>query len=158
MNVAFSVTQFGEPLSKDKYIYDPDKSIFSTNENHLVIDFAGVSGFTITVGNTCVISAGYGNTFKTGICCTFDVSHSCAFDVGNNCVIIRKDTLEIIKPKVDKPIKLNEFRVKGFKKVIQKRIVVLDDKEFAVGPAEYNQIKSILDKLIQPVVKRSSKW
>ncbi len=98
--MSLSVTQFGKPLSKEKYTWNEDIKVFSSKESHLVIDFDGSNGkFTtanyctfntgadcvFTAGNNCVFYVGSSCIFDTGNNCTFKTSNNCTFDTGNNC-------------------------------------------------------------------------
>ena len=107
-----SITQKGKPLARDKFTLDLPNGIFATQENDLVIDFSEVKEFTFKTGDYCIV--------KTGRSCTFKTGSSCTFDTGKECVYIRRDIYEIIEIPVDKKIKLNGYREKGFTVVEEK--------------------------------------
>jgi len=97
----FSVTQFGQELSKDKYIWDEETRTFTSEEYDLVLDFYGIDGVTFNTSDDCTFNTGsyctfntdsyctfkteFRCTFKTGSCCTFDTGSSCFFDTSHNC-------------------------------------------------------------------------
>ena len=99
------VLQNGKPLSLDKFEWDEKTKTFSSNENDLVLDFAGIGNCTFKTGWYCTFDTGDGCTFKTGSeCtfktgdgCTFDTGDSCTFKTGSDCVVVRRDVYEIIK-------------------------------------------------------------
>ncbi len=79
------VLQNGKPLSLDKFEWDEKTKTFSSNENDLVFDFAGISNCTFRTGWNCTFNTGGGYTFNTGGGCTFNTGSSCTFDTGDGC-------------------------------------------------------------------------
>ncbi len=73
----FSITQYGQPLAKSKYIIDIDTKTFESKEDDLVLNFQNGMGWTFYTGYSC--------NFKTDSDCTFHTGHSCTFDCGNYC-------------------------------------------------------------------------
>ena len=170
------VLQNGKPLSLDKFSWDEKTKVFSSNENHLVLDFSGVdsctfktgSDCTFDTGSDCVFNTGYDCTFDTGsYCtfktandctfdtgsdCTFDTSHDCTFKtgsdctftVGKECVIVRRDIFEIIQPKTDVKIKLNEYEVKGYTVIEETKTITIDNKNIEISIESFNKLKKQL--------------
>jgi len=102
------VLQNGKPLSLDKFEWDEKTKTFSSNENDLVLDFAGISS------------------------CTFNTEGNCTFKTGSECVVVRRDVYEIIEIPEGKKIRLNEYGVKGYKVLVKKpKKVVLTMDEIA---------------------------
>ena len=66
--MTLSVTQFGKPLSKEKYTWDEETKVFSSKESNLVIQ-CYVKHTTFTTGRNC--------TFITGDNCIFNTSYGC---------------------------------------------------------------------------------
>ena len=62
----YSITQFGKELDKNLYTLDLDKKIFASNEDHLVLDFAGINGWNFKTGSDCTFNTGSDCTFNTG--------------------------------------------------------------------------------------------
>ena len=60
------VSQFGKKLELNKFSWDEKTLVFSSTENNLVIDFAGVNGVTIISGNNSVQIAGNNSTQIAG--------------------------------------------------------------------------------------------
>jgi hypothetical protein len=97
----YSITQYGKPLSPDKYIWDAATKTLVTAESDLVLDFSDVDRVTFRTGSNCTFKTGYncafqtgssctfstgnGCTFKTDSCCTFNTGHDCTFKTGYNC-------------------------------------------------------------------------
>jgi hypothetical protein len=81
----YSITQFGKPLSKDKYTIDFESRTLSTIENNLVLDFRGLNDWTFDTSSGCTFKTGFGCTFDTGSGCTFDTGSECTFDTGYGC-------------------------------------------------------------------------
>ena len=75
--MSLSVTQFGKPLSKEKYTWDEENKIFSSKEEHLLVQ-CYVKHTTFNTGSNC--------TFVTGCDCTFRTGHDCIFNTGENCI------------------------------------------------------------------------
>jgi len=89
----FSITQYGRPLSKDKYSIDRGELTFSSIEEDLVLDFTGLSHWTFTTysfctfitGDNCTFNTETNGTFKTGSNCTFNTEGVCIFITSNDC-------------------------------------------------------------------------
>ena len=81
----FSVTQYGKPLSKDKYTWNKETRTFTSEEYDLVLDFYGIDGVTFNTSTDCTFKAGSGCTFKTGSRCTFKAGSRCTFKTGSKC-------------------------------------------------------------------------
>jgi hypothetical protein len=84
-NNSYSITQFGKPLSKDKYTIDFESRTLSTIENNLVLDFRGLDNWTFNTGSNCTFNTYSDCTFKTGSWCTFATYSNCTFDTGYRC-------------------------------------------------------------------------
>ena len=82
----FSVTQYGKPLSKDKYTWDEETRTFSTNENNLVLDFFGIEEVNFNTGADCTFNTSSYCTFSTGSYCTFNTDSYCTFKTGFRCI------------------------------------------------------------------------
>lgn len=81
----FSVTQFGKPLSKDKYTWNAKIRTFSTEENELVLDFTNIVGVTFKTGDNCIFKTSHDCVFKTCNHCTFETGSDCTFETGSDC-------------------------------------------------------------------------
>ena len=134
------VLQNGKPLPLDKFEWDEKTKTFSSNEDGLVLDFAGISNCTFVTGwnctfktgGNCTFDTGDGCTFDTGGNCTFDTGSDCTFKTGSECVVVRRDVYEIIEIPEGKKIRLNEYGVKGYKVLVKKpKKVVLTMDEIA---------------------------
>jgi hypothetical protein len=150
------VLQNGKPLSLDKFEWDEKTDTFSSNEDDLVLDFAGISSCTFKTGwnctfktgryckfdtgdgckfdtgDGCKFDTGYGCKFDTGWYCTFDTGNGCTFKTGKECVVVRRDVYEVIEIPEGKKIRLNEYGVKGYKVLVKKpKKVVLTMDEIA---------------------------
>lgn len=150
------VLQDGKPLPLDKFEWDEKTKTFSSNENDLVLDFAGIGICTFDTGWYCTFKTGWnctfktggnctfktrdGCTFKTGDGCTFDTGNGCTFDTGDSCtfktgsecVVVRRDVYEIIEIPEGKKIRLNGYGVKGYKVLVKKpKKVILTMDEIA---------------------------
>jgi hypothetical protein len=79
------VLQNGKPLPLDKFEWDEKTKTFSSNENDLVLDFAGIGNCTFNTGDGCTFKTGSICTFKTGSICTFKTGSICTFDTGWYC-------------------------------------------------------------------------
>jgi len=157
MQVNFSITKNGLPLSKDKYKIDIVNQVISTNENGVVFDCSELNGWVFKTGYGCTFKTGSDCTFKTGSCCTFKTDYGCTFNTGSfctfktdsdctfdtgdgctfktgsrctfdtgygctflcgrECVCVRRDVYEVIEIPDKVKIKLNEYDVKGYKRV-----------------------------------------
>jgi hypothetical protein len=84
-NNSYSITQFGKPLSKDKYTIDFESKTLSTIEDNLVLDFKGLDNWTFKTSYGCTFKTGFGCTFRTGSRCTFRTGSRCTFDTGFGC-------------------------------------------------------------------------
>jgi hypothetical protein len=80
------VLQFGKPLDLDKFSWDKDTCVFSTNENNLVIDFNGMNNCTFRTGYNCTFDTGDNCTFNTYYDCTFNTCDNCTFKTGSYCI------------------------------------------------------------------------
>ena len=125
--MSLSVTQFGKPLSKEKYAWNEDIKVFSSKESNLVIDFDGTSA-----------------TFTTGNGCTFNTSNGCTFTTGYNCVIIRKDIFEIIKIPKNTTIMLNKCGIQGFTKIKSTKTIIVDGKTIEITNKGFEILKKSL--------------
>jgi uncharacterized cupin superfamily protein len=84
--IKFSVTRRnGEVLDPSLYTWDEKTKTFSSKEDGLVLDFAGVHRVTFDTGHSCAFKTGYDCTFKTGSYCTFNAGPSCTFKTGFYC-------------------------------------------------------------------------
>ena len=133
--MSLSVTQFGKPLPKEKYTWNKKTKVFSSKEEHLIIQ-CYVKNTTFNTGSRCTFNAGFDCIFKTGSNCIFNTGRGCTFKTGSNCifktgsastfttgascVIIRIDTFELIEIPKETTIKLNNYRIKGFTKINNK--------------------------------------
>jgi hypothetical protein len=155
----YSITQYGKPLSPDKYVWDAATKTLATTENCLVLDFGGIdevtfktgsyctfitssccafntgSSCTFNTGFDCIFKTGYNCTFKTGDSCTFSTGYNCTFKTGKNCSLIRWDVDGVIKLLVDTAIKLNGYGIVGYtiveeKKSCEGKIVEIDGKKY----------------------------
>ena len=79
------VLQNGKPLDLRKFEWDEKTRTFSTNENSLVLDFAGIDNCTFDTGNNCTFKTDDNCTFDTGYNCTFDTGYRCIFKTGEGC-------------------------------------------------------------------------
>ena len=87
------VSQFGSPLSLDKFEWDENTNTFSTEENNLVLDFSEINNCTFKTGSSCTFNTysyctfktGSGCTFNTGSYCTFKTNSYCTFKTGSGC-------------------------------------------------------------------------
>ena len=150
------VLQNGKPLPLDKFEWDEKTKTFSSNEDGLVLDFAGISNCTFNTLGGCTFNTLGGCTFKTGDGCTFNTLGGCTFDTGwsctfvtgdrctfvtgwgctfktgEKCVVVRRDVYEVIELSEGKKIRLNEYGVKGYKVLVKKpKKVVLTMDEIA---------------------------
>ena len=73
------------------------------------------SDCTFDTGSGCTFDTWSGCTFKTGSGCTFKTGSGCTFNTRNRSVIIRRDVYEVIEIPEGKIIKLNGYKVKGYK-------------------------------------------
>ena len=80
-----SVTQYGKPLSKDKYTWNEETKTFTSEECDLVLDFYGIDGVTFNTSTDCTFKTGHNCTFDTGSWCTFNTGSYCTFDTGSGC-------------------------------------------------------------------------
>lgn len=69
------VLQSGKPLALSKFTWDEKTRTFSTPEDYLVLDFAGIDDCTFETGDDC--------TFKTGDDCTFETGWDCKWFYGD---------------------------------------------------------------------------
>lgn len=91
--MTFSVTKFGKPLDPSLYTWDKANNVFSTEEDHLVLDFGDYNGVTFKTGyyctfhteNNCTFHTGSGCIFNTGFDCTFYTEDGCIFNTVDNC-------------------------------------------------------------------------
>ena len=89
----YSVTRNGKPLDKSLYTLDLDKKIFASEEDNLVLDFAGINrwnfntryGCAFNTGSYCTFTTSSICTFKTGSYCTFNTHSGCVFNTGSDC-------------------------------------------------------------------------
>jgi hypothetical protein len=91
---------------------------FKTNSH---CTFTTGSYCTFTTGSHCTFDTSSDCTFTTGYNCTFDTGSDCTFKTGSNCVIVRRDVFEVIQPKTNQTIRLNDHLVKGYS--------ILEDKK-----------------------------
>ena len=102
LEVQQRVLQFGKPLDLDKFSWDENTRTFSSSENKLVLDFAGIGGCIFNTGSGCIFNTSSGCIFNTGRNCIFNTSSSCTFNIygkgyfkntnnQNNVAIIRDD-------------------------------------------------------------------
>jgi hypothetical protein len=82
----FSVTRRnGKVLDPSLYIWDENTKTFSTKEDRLVLDFAGIIGVTFNAGHSCIFLTGSDCTFDTSSFCTFNTGSYCTFNTGSYC-------------------------------------------------------------------------
>jgi hypothetical protein len=116
------VLQDGKPLDLDKFTWDDETKVFSSNEDNLVIDFIGVDDCKFVTGSDCTLATGSrckfvtwgGCKFVTWSRCTFDTGGGCEFVTGSKCVVVRRDVYEVIELKKGVKTKLNGYVVKGY--------------------------------------------
>jgi hypothetical protein len=84
-DVQSRVLQKGKKLALNKFSWGEKTKTFSSEENDLVIDFAGIDNCTFKTGYGCTFKTGYGCTFKTGFGCTFTTGSGCTFTTGFGC-------------------------------------------------------------------------
>ena len=126
------VLQNGKPLSLDKFEWDEKTKTFSSDEDGLVLDFAGISNCTFVTGWNCKFDTGRYCKFDTEDGCTFNTRDGCTFKTGSECVVVRRDVYEIIEIPEGKKIRLNGYGVKGYKVLVKKpKKVVLTMDEIA---------------------------
>ena len=104
------VLKNGKPLSLEKFFWCEKTRTFETKEDHLVLDFHFIDDIT----------------FKTGSDCTFKTDSDCIFSTGSNCVVIRRDIFEVIKLEKDQKIKLNGYRILGYKVIEEDKKVTIE--------------------------------
>ena len=161
----FSVTQFGKPLSEDKYTWDAETKTFSTTEDYLVLDFSKLTKCTFNTGSWCIfITGGWCNfntgswctfntnsncTFNTGDYCTFNIFDSCILKVGKNCVVVRKDLFEVIQiPTLPehKKIEINEPGERGYKTIDDLKIITIDGEDIKISYTIFENIMKLLEQ------------
>ena len=91
------VLQNGKPLPLDKFEWDEKTKTFSSDENHLVLDFGDINN------------------------CTFNTGSDCTFKTGEHCVAVRWDIYGVIKIPANTEIKLNEYGIRGYQ-IIDKSV------------------------------------
>jgi len=74
------------------------------------------SNCTFDTGSNCTFDTWSNCTFKTGSNCTFKTGYDCTFDTGVFCVVVRRDVYEVIELEEGVKIKLNSYKMKGYKK------------------------------------------
>ena len=143
----FSVTQNGKALDSSKSQWNEEAKTFSSKEDNLVLDFSEYDSCTFKTGSYCTFITGPYCTFDTGshcafdtgYSCTFNTSYSCTFNTGSECVIVRRDVFEIIQPIANQIIRLNNFTIKGYTVIEEKKdtcntcdgkIVEVDGKKY----------------------------
>ena len=99
---------------------------------------------TFNTGSYCTFNTGSSCTFKTEDNCTFKTGSYCTFTCKEDCVIVRRDVFEIIQPKPEETIKLNDFNVKGYTVVNPKRIISIDGKDIEISEESFNNLKEQL--------------
>ena len=95
----YSITQYGKPLSTDKYSIDLENKTVWTSSHYLVLDFYGLRDWTFETGDNCIFKTGSHCTFKTGLGCTFKTGKNCTFttdvccifDTGGLCIFDTRD-------------------------------------------------------------------
>jgi hypothetical protein len=141
----FSVTQNGKSLSKSKYSWDEKTKVFSTDEDNLVLDFSDGSYCTFKTGSYCTFDTGSYCTFKTGSYCTFKTGHNCTFKTGDNCFVTRWDVKGCDEIPINKTIKLNGDRIKGYTVVAEVKEevkeITCDGKIVEVDGNKYRLVK-----------------
>jgi len=88
----FTVKRYGKELDPCFYSWDEKNSVFSTEENDLVLDFYGGKGIRFKTGYGCHFQAGSNCSFKTGPCCTFKTGSNCTFNTGDSCTFNTGDS------------------------------------------------------------------
>jgi hypothetical protein len=133
----FSVTKNGIPLDPSLYDWNEKSKTFSSKEDGLVLDFAGIIGVTFKTGysctfltashcsfktaSSCTFKTGAYCSFKTGSHCTFNTGFKCAFEVGENCSLIRYDVKGVTEIPAYKKIKLNDRKISGYTVIEEKK-------------------------------------
>jgi hypothetical protein len=146
------VSQNGKQLSLDKFTWDSKTKTFSSIEDDLVIDFTDINACTFNTGYKCTFNTGSACTFNTGYkCifntesnCTFNTGYKCTFNTGKECVIVRRDIFEVIQPEEGVKIKLNEYDLKGYTIIEDKKKIVIDGKEIEISIESYEALKKSL--------------
>ena len=124
------VLQNGKPLDLDEFEWDEKTNTFSSYEDNLVLDFANL--------DDCTFDTGFGCTFDTGSACTFNTGSDCTFKTDSDCVVVRRDIYEVIELKEGQKIKLNSYKIKGYKiiedKLTGKKVrIKLSDNQIVEG-------------------------
>ncbi len=81
-------------LPEDKYIWDEDNRIFSTQEEKLILDFSEYDSVTFNIKNNCKLICGSDCVIKAGSFCKFETQNDCTFSTliyndfqtGDGCV------------------------------------------------------------------------
>jgi len=140
----FTVTKNGVLLDKSLYIWDKEIRTFSTNENELVLDFSSINNCTFKTSDNCTFKTGGNCTFSTDWDCVFDTGWDCTFDTGSDCVLVRRDIFETYVLPTNKSIKLNAYKIKGYKEINIKKKIIIDGKEIELSEESYNELKKSL--------------
>lgn len=110
------VLQNGKPLALDKFIWNADTRTFSSQENGLVIDFAGINNCILNMGSNCSVETGNNCSCTTGPDCSLSTGWHCTVDAGGGGVIINnyKPIAEIHILKAGEIVRTLPSKFKGF--------------------------------------------
>jgi len=161
----YKITKDGVALDPKLYTIDEVNRFFSSNEDCLVLSFAGENGWffrikyscrittgnrciidaysncTITVGNRCIIDAWDGCNITTGNGCFIDACGDSTITGGEICVVIRRYTNEVIKLVAGQTIKLHDgYGVGGYE-------VIEPIETIEIGNLKFN--KKEIEKLLK---------
>ena len=164
----FSVRQNGIELDKSKYEWDEKNLSFFSKEDNLVLDF-NCDGVRFYTGNHCTFKTGTDCIFHTGSYCIFKTKHSCnfytgkscnfhtgyysTFKTGENCFVTRYDVEGVMEIPVNKTIKLNSDKVRGYvfietkETTLNGKIVVIDGKYYKVIKEDTLNGKIVAEKI-----------
>ena len=81
----YIITKGRKDLDKSKYIIDVDNKIVTCNEGGVVLDFRDESGWSMHIGNNCVILTGDDFSVKVGEYCTLQLGTNCKLSGVNGC-------------------------------------------------------------------------
>lgn len=168
MEMDFSVTKDGRPLSKELYKWDEDARMFSSNVDGLVLVFESRRGIlfrtahncTFKTNSYCMFNTGYGCTFntddncmfdtesscifKTGSGCVFKTNYSCTFETGTKCIVVRRDMFEVMQLQPNMITRSNGIGIPGFEVMFPKHTITIDGKEIELSEKSFNELKKQL--------------
>jgi len=161
----YRITKNGKPLDPKLYTIDEVNRFFSSNEDCLVLSFAGENGWffrikyscRITTGNHCIIHARDDCKITTRDSCNIDTGFGCNITAGDQtvirtywdsvitggeyCVVTRNDTNQVYILMKGQTMKLNSRDVEGYEVV----------KTIEIEGKKYNkkEIKKLLKQFNQ---------